>query len=294
MREVNQHQKIDLLNPVKIDAFETKRLNYPLHYHSSEYELTLVLGGKGIRIVGDDISEFKSHDLVLTGPGIPHCWISENNYYHSTVSRTIQVIVIHFNYHILGDELLKRVEFKPIRDLFESSEKGVLFGDHTIEKVIDKVLQLKLEPDFDTFLNILDTFNLLASSDDYKTLCSDKYLFKGRYEEMPKFKAVFQHIQSNYLNKIKITEVAGLVNMNDSAFSHYFKKRTRYSFTDFINLLRLNHAAEQITSQTKNIAEICYASGFNNLSNFNRMFKKWKGETPLQYRKKQITDVLIE
>jgi AraC-like DNA-binding protein len=248
--------------------------------------MTLVLGGRGIRVVGDNVSEFDENDLILAGKGIPHTWISTESGDLSTKSN-IQVIVIHFNDHIFGDELLNRNEFKRIRNLLDRSDKGLSFGSHITKNILERFYQFTLEPDFSTYINIMEILNSLAESGDYKTLCSDTYSYKGRRDETNKFETIFNYIQSNYLNKIKITDVASLAGMNDSAFSHYFKKRTGYSFTDFINLLRLNHAAKQIINQHKNIAEICFDSGFNNLSNFNRMFKKWKGDTPLQYRKKK-------
>ncbi len=287
MRGVNQQQNVDRRNPIKINAFETKNLNYPLHYHSNHYEITLVLGGRGIRVVGDNVSEFDENDLVLVGKGIPHAWISTKSGDQSSQSN-IQVIVIHFNNHIFGDELLNRAEFNHIRNLLNTSAKGLSFGRDITKKILESFYQFTLEPDFSTYINIMEILNSLAESGDYKTLCSDQYSYIGRPDESNKFEAIFNYIQSNYLNKIKITDVASLAGMNDSAFSHYFKKRTRYSFTDFINLLRLNHAAKQIVDHHKNIADICFDSGFNNLSNFNRMFKKWKGDTPLQYRKKQV------
>jgi len=287
MRASYQNHKIDPVNPIWINAYETQRLNYPFHYHSSEFELTLVLGGHGIRFVGDNISHFGNCDLVLTGPGIPHSWIY-NSSDHNTSDQRIQIITIHFNRHIFGEELLNRNEFSHIHDLLILSKRGILFSNEFSRMVSERFLQLKLEVDFDTFLMILDIFNELAKSEDYRLLCSNDYVYKGKIEEANKFESVFKHIQSNFLTKIKISEVASIVEMNDSAFSHYFKKRTHYSFTDFINVLRLNYAAKLIMTQHKNIAEICFDSGFNNLSNFNRMFKKWKGVTPLQFRKKQM------
>ncbi len=287
MREVNQQQKVDRRNPIKINAFESQNLNFPLHYHSNQYEITLVLGGRGIRVVGDNVSEFDENDLILVGKGIPHAWISTESGDLTTQSN-IQVIVIHFNDHILGDELLRRNEFHHIRNLLDRSDKGLSFGSHITKNILERFYQFTLEPDFSTYINIMEILNNLAESGDYKTLCSDTYSYKGRPDETNKFETIFNYIQSNYLNKIKITDVASRAGMNDSAFSHYFKKRTGYSFTDFINLLRLNHAAKQIINQHKNISDICFDSGFNNLSNFNRMFKKWKGDTPLQYRKKKI------
>jgi len=286
MREINQQRKLDRRNPVKINAFESHNLNYPFHYHSNHYEISLVLGGRGIRVIGDNVSEFGENDLVIIGPGIPHCWISTQSNNRNTQT-SLQVIVVHFNRHIFGEELLNRTEFSHIKNIFSLSNKGLSFGKDIPQSILEKFFQLTLEPDFDTYINMMEILHKLAISRDYETLCSDNYSFKGRPEESGKFEAVFNYIQSNYLNKIKITDVAILAGMNDSAFSHYFKKRTLYSFTDFINLLRLNHAVKQIISRDKNIADICFDSGFNNLSNFNRMFKKWKGDTPLQYRKKQ-------
>ena len=286
MREVNQQRKVDRRNPIKINAFESQNLNYPFHYHSNQYEIALVLGGRGIRIVGDNVSEFEENELVIVGKGIPHSWISAHSNDQSTYSN-IQVIVVHFNNHIFGDELLNRSEFNHIKNLLSLSDKGLSFGKDITRYILDKFFQFTLEPDFKTYINIMEILNILAISGDYETLCSDKYSFRGRPDESNKFEAVFNYIQTNYLNKIKISDVASIAEMNDSAFSHYFKKRTSYSFTDFINLLRLNHAAKQIIYQHRNIADICFDSGFNNLSNFNRMFKKWKGDTPLQYRKKQ-------
>lgn len=286
MREINLQRKVDHKNPIKINAFESQILDYPYHFHSNQYELSLVLGGRGIRIVGDNVSEFEENDLVLVGNGIPHSWISTQSDDQGTQS-PIQVIVVHFNGHVFGDELLNRSEFLPIKNLLSLSGRGLSFGKRITLGMLDKFFQFTLEPDFSAYINMMEILNSLAISVDYTALCSDKYSYKGRPSESGRFEIVFNYIQSNYLNKIKITDVASLARMNDSAFSHYFKKRTGYSFTDFINLLRLNHAAKQILYQHKNIADICFDSGFNNLSNFNRMFKKWKGDTPLQYRKKQ-------
>lgn len=284
MREININEHLTRENPMKIEAFEVQTLNDPLHYHSHSYELTLVHGGAGTRIVGDHISDFSYNDLVLIGPGLPHCWINERIKMNGEPA-PMQIISVHFNEHILGKELLNRNEFASVRDLLFWSSRGLLFKNNHSAEATDLFFQFKMEPDLDSFITLLQIFNYLVNSDEYETLCSKEYVFRGKNEEYTKFEMIFDHIQNNYLRKIKISEVAMLAGMNDSAFSHYFKKRTNYSFTDFVNLLRLNHAAGQLGQEQKGIADICFDSGFNNLSNFNRMFKKWKGTTPLQFRK---------
>jgi len=283
MRETNQKRRVDRQNPLKINAFESHSLDYPFHYHPDHFELTIVRGGKGLRIVGDNAEEFQETDIVLVGPGLPHCWISDRT--ETDNKYNFQVIVVHFNRHIFGNELLARDEFKHIGDMMDLAARGIAMAEVIPEEMTNLFYQFTLEPDAESYIGMMRILNLMARSGNYKTLGSTSYSFKGRSEELIRFESVFNYVQTNYLSRIKISEVASLAGMNDSAFSHYFKKRTRYSFTDFINLLRLDHAARLIQENNRNIADICYASGFNNLSNFNRMFKKWKGLTPLKYRK---------
>lgn len=283
MRETNQKRRVDHQNPLKINAFESNNLDYPFHYHPDHFELTMIRGGKGLRIVGDSAEEFQRTDIALVGPGLPHCWISDRT--ETDIKHNFQVIVVHFNRQIFGNELLARDEFKHIAEMMDLAAKGIAMANNIPNEMTNLFYQFTLEPDAESYIGLMRILNLMARSGDYRTLGSTSYSFKGRSEELNRFESVFNYVQTNYLSKIKISQVASLAGMHDSAFSHYFKKRTQYSFTDFINLLRLDHAARLILENNKNIAEICYASGFNNLSNFNRMFKKWKGLTPLKYRK---------
>lgn len=287
MKELTKHPGLNKTNPVKIHVFETVKLKYPFHYHPEEYELTLTLGSKGIRVVGDTISNFGDSDLTLIGPGVPHCWINDfpND---SGIPETIQVIVIHFNEHLIGKELIGRPEFHNINQLLKASTRGLAFPSNINDQVTSKILNLKLEPDFNTFINLLEIFNLLGESEQYKLLSSEQYQYKGRPKEQINFEKVFDYIQNNYTKKIKISKVASIINMNDSAFSHYFRKRTSNSFTGFVNELRLNNALNQLVYSSRSISDICFESGFNNLSNFNRIFKKWKGTTPLQWKKEYL------
>jgi len=287
MKELAKHPGLSKTNPVNIHVFETVKLKYPFHYHPNEYELTLTLGSRGIRMVGDNITYFNDSDLTLIGPGVPHCWI--NNFPDdSNFPETIRVIVIHFNKYLIGKELIDRPEFYNIKQLLKASERGLAFPSTINDHVSSKILNLKLELDFNTFINLLEIFNLLGESKQYEILSSSQYQYKGKHKEQINFEKVFEYIQNNYTEKIKISKVASLINMHDSAFSHYFKKRTSKSFTDFVNEMRLNYALNQLLFSSRSIAEICFDSGFNNLSNFNRIFKKWKGTTPLQWKKKYL------
>lgn len=285
MKSTQEYVEIDQINPIKISVFESVKLRDPFHYHTSEFELTLTLGSGGLRLVGDRFDEFKSADLAIVGPGIPHCWL--NNFSNSEeVNENIKVVVIHFNEHIFSNELLKRRELQHIRRLLNQAKRGINFFGKIREEIKKEILRLKIDPDFSTWISLYSIFDKLGQASEYVYLTSSEYHFKGKREDNINFEKVHAYIMDHFKDKIKIKEAAYLIGMNESAFSHYFKKRTRRSFTDFINELRLHYAANQLTQTRKNIADIAFEAGFNNLSNFNRIFRKWKEITPYQWRRR--------
>jgi AraC-like DNA-binding protein len=290
MKSNQNFADVDQINPIKISVFETAKLNYPFHYHASEYELTLTLGSNGLRMVGDHMDEFGKIDLVIIGPGIPHCWLN-NFVYSGSHNENIKVVVIHFNEHVFSKEMLDRKELAHIRNLLSKSKRGIKFQGRIREEIKEEILSLKIDPDFSTWIALYSIFDKLGHSVEFNYLSSTNYTFEGKEEEKANFEKVHDFILHHFREKIKIGEVASMIGMNESAFSHYFKKRTSLSFTDYINELRLNYAANRISLSRGNIADIAFESGFHNLSNFNRLFKKWKDVTPNQWRRR--TEPLI-
>ncbi len=285
MRLIPEHEEINKNHPFWISIFEEVKLRYPFHYHMDAYELTLTLGSSGIRLAGDSINAFEKEDLVLTAPGIPHCWLNNFND-NEEDGEKIMVVVIHFNKHLFSRELLDRKELIPVKELLENAGRGIAFIDPVRSAIKEKILSLNIEQDFSTYIDLYSIFDVLSGTRDYELLSSPGYSYTGRKDEKDKFEKVFDYIFRHFREAIRINEVACLANMNDSAFSHYFKKRTSKSYTDFLNELRLNYAAGQLTHTHQKVADICFDSGFNNLSNFNRVFKKWKNITPNQWRKR--------
>jgi len=284
MKPITEYVDFDPASPLRISVFETDTLNHPLHYHEKEYELTLTMGSNGLRIVGDNINTFDEIDLVLLGPGIPHCWLNNSD---TDIAEpvSIQVVVIQFRPEYIGQDLIMRKEFTHIAQMFEKASRGLMYTDETRKTVCEKILKLKLEPDLESYIQIMDIMKDLSLSEHWQFLTSHDYSFKGNEAESEKFERVYQHIHDNYKNTLKLTEVAKIAGMNDSAFSHYFKKRTLRSFTSYLTQLRLRYATELLENTGKKVAEICFECGFNNLANFNRQFKSWKGVTPYQWRK---------
>ncbi len=271
------------ITPVKADDFfillnyENAKFDYPIHYHP-EYELNLVLDSTGKRIVGDSITDYSEIDLVLIGPNTYHAWTGDRKYSHS------HVVTIQFAEDLLSEQILNKKLMSPIKRMLESSYRGIEFSEDTKRNIRDKMLKLSQSHGFDSILSFLSILYDLAISRNQNLLASTTFKSEFELPQSHRIKKVVEHLQKNYSEDIMLSEVAGMVNMSDSAFSHFFKKKTRHSFSDYLIDIRISHASRMLLETSQNVSEICYNCGFNNLSNFNRLFKKKKGCTPSEFR----------
>lgn len=264
---------------VVLNHFNAK-FDFPIHYHP-EYELNLVLNSKGKRIIGDSIQDYTSSDLVLIGPNTPHAWAGNEN--HSDA----HVITIQFHTDFLSDKALNRKIAMPIKELLNKARRGVLFAKETTEVMIGKFEKLSGTQGFDSLLEFLSVLYDLSISRNQQVLASSSYVGHIDPSKSRRIQKVTDFIQTNLHKEIRVKEVAEMVNMSETAFSHFFKKRTQRSFSGYLTDMRIGHAARQLVDSEKNITEICYESGFNNISNFNRTFKKKRGVTPSDFRSQQ-------
>ena len=95
---------------------------------------------------------------------------------------------------------------------------------------------------------------------------------------------VKQYVNDHYSEDLRLESLASLAGMTPQAFSRFFKSRTGRTLSDYIIDIRLGNAARLLVDTTQNVSEICYSCGFNNLSNFNRVFKAKRGYTPRDFR----------
>ncbi|WP_066629933.1 AraC family transcriptional regulator [Labilibacter marinus] len=254
------------------------KFDFPVHFHP-EYELNLVLNASGKRIIGDSIMEFSSPDLVMIGPNTPHAWTATDENAH--------VITLQFHSCFPSDQFLSRKLALPIRDLLEQSKMGVLFSKQTTEEMTERIMNLSNNQGFDSVIDMLSLLYDLATSRNKTNLSSPAYVKQFDTAKSRRINIVNKYLNDNIHNSIKIGDVATLVNMSPSAFSHFFKKRTQRSFTEYLTEMRIGIAARLLIDSEKNISEICYDCGFSNISNFNRAFKTQKGCTPSEFRAQQ-------
>ncbi len=255
------------------------KFDYPIHMHP-EYELNLVLNCTGNRIVGDSVAMFGEADLVLIGPNTYHCWEKGGEACEDT-----HVVTIQFEENFINNDLLAKNSLKHIRHLLEHSVRGIEFFGETRSAASKRIQKLSGLSGFESVIEFLSILHLLACSKEQKNLTSVGFSAKPEYSASTRINEVYNYVLENYDDdRLSLSSVAQKVNMSDSAFSHFFKKRTNKSFTQFVIDLRIGQASKLLLETTDSIGQICYSCGFNNVSNFNRLFKKNKGATPRSYR----------
>ncbi|MBR4524545.1 MAG: helix-turn-helix domain-containing protein [Bacteroidales bacterium] len=257
-----------------------KVFDYPLHQHR-EFELNFVQNGQGVRrIVGDNVEEIGTLDLVLiAGENLEHVWEQGNCH-----AEDIREITIQFSSELFSNDLLNKNQFASIQKMLEKAAHGVSFPFEVIMKVYHRLDTLATEPDsFQQFINCLQLLYELSES-DYKILASSSFAHAPRDRESRRILKVKEYINAHYAETLTLEMMADLVSMSPSSFSRFFKQHTNRTFSTYLIDIRLGHAARALVDTSQNISEICYACGFNNLSNFNRIFKAKRGVSPRDFR----------
>ena len=254
--------------------------NFPVHCHK-EYELNFIEKGTGIvRIVGDSIETIGDYDLVLIGrENLEHTWQQG-----TCDSKSVREITIQFSRDIFSETLLQRNQFDSINKMLEKSQRGILFPMDTVLKVYSLLEKVTHESGFDQFLHIFKLIYTLSLCNDMRLLSNTSFAKVDLNTDSRRVAKINKYIQSHFREQIRLSELAELVGMTPPAFSRFFKLRTGSNLTDYITNLRLGSAARMLIDSSKSISEICYECGFNNISNFNRLFKKRKKLTPKSFR----------
>ncbi len=276
--------KLEAIQPDEHSSFKillTPNLNDLFYWHfHPEYEIVYVEADTGIRHIGDHISKYEGSDLALIGPNISHL-----NFDYG-VRTTVDTVVVQMKEHFLGQAFFALPEITSINDLFERAKTGLVFFGKTKTQAGEKLKTLTSLSHFDQLITLLQVFNLLAESKEAVALNTRPIANVSVLKEQQRLHRIYHFIESNYQQHIDVNEVAKISHLTTAAFCRYFKKSTHLTFTDFLNQYRINQA-KKLLMQDKNISDACYETGFENLSHFNKTFKKFTGENPSAFRKKQ-------
>ncbi|GAB4000272.1 AraC family transcriptional regulator [Spirosoma daeguense] len=255
----------------------------PWHYHP-EVELTLVLQSTGLRFVGDSIERFDAGDLVLLGPNLPHYWHNDARYYNSVSMESAEAIILRFRSDLWGRDFLKAPELAALNSLFNQATFGIHFSPDVAYEVQRMLTSLLVATGLERMSLWLRIFGLLASTPNRRRLSQKAFNGTKPAEDSERINHVLAYIQEHMKQDIRLADIAATANMNPAAFCRYFRQQTNKTFVELLTELRINYACRLLIETQRDVAEICFESGFRNVPHFNYLFKIHKGTSPTLFR----------
>jgi AraC-like DNA-binding protein len=268
------------------ESFKAWEHGYPFrtvrwHFHP-ELELHYVVSTSGRYFVGDFIGSFETGNLVMTGPNLPHNWVSDTSPGEEVWVRSR---VVQFTESFVTEAATLMPEVACFRDTMERSRRGLLFGAETAARVgptLEELVQAKGIRRIELFWRAAGA---LARAQDRQELTSPGYLPDPPGFMSARINQVLAYINDNLTEPFSETDLARIAGLSTGAFSRSFRRHTGLAVVQFINRLRVNFACQlMMNDEALRITDACFASGFNNLSNFNRQFLRHKGMTPSRFR----------
>ena len=257
------------------------QMDFPLHFHE-DYELCLTLNVRGKRILGNLVEDFTEKDLVITTPNVLHCYKRDDAF----LNVRCEVVVIQFPKELPSWGIFDTDQLRNIRNLLCQPAPGLKFSEETAEAVRERLLRLPRTEGFEAVQLFFGILHELACADRTQVELIGVQSSDSTLPHSRRINKIVQFVEKNYHHKISLEDVGELVGMSASWVSRFFKQRTRHNFWDYLNGFRIDRAAQMMIETEHTISEISYACGFNNISNFNRVFRERIGTTPSDYRNK--------
>ena len=258
-----------------------------LHNHA-EIQITLLVKSEGTLICGDYVGNFNEGDLFIIGANQPHVFRNNKEYYDEEISKGAYAISLFFDRNSFGGEFFTLPEVELLQSFLNKTQRGLKFSPQVRDKIKPIMFSIDHHNGLDRFIQLLKILQILAETADYTFLASANEMKHYDEAEGQRMNRIFQFTMKEYYRDITLEEVANLASMTPNAFCRYFKMRTRKTYINFLNEIRIANACKLLKNKEFTVAQACYQSGFNNLSHFNRNFKKIHGTSPSIYAKRTV------
>jgi AraC-like DNA-binding protein len=261
--------------------FRQRHFTSPFHIHE-EFELIFIQQGIGKLYVGNNITNFGDGDLFLFGPGLPHCFYNANEVIKE--NHVSHAVVILFRKDFLGRDFYDKTEGKALGRLIQKSDYGIQFLSYS-NQLINRIQTFSQKKNLEKVAAFLFILNELACKKNIKLLNNNRNsIIAGNLSESKTINDVIQYVAENFQDDIAFSHAASLAKMQKAAFCRFFKRKTKKTFTELVNEVRITHARKLLEETDKTVSEITFECGFRNLSYFNRLFKKFTQLTPGEFR----------
>lgn len=260
-------------------------LNNPWHFHP-EIELLYCIKGKGTNFIGNCICHIEEGELLLFGKNLPHTRQRDRAYYETKPNESPETIVVQFREEFLGEHFFQMPEFQHVRNLLDHALRGLKFFGATRDEVTKRLKSLTGMDETTSIIELLSILDRLARSPEFIYLNPINYASNAHEKASQKINKVYQYTVAHFREPISLDDVAALTNHSTSAFCRYFKARTRKSYFQYLTETRIAYACELLMEGNMDVSEVCFNSGFNNLSHFHKQFKRIVKITPSEYKSK--------
>lgn len=256
----------------------------PWHYHPA-IEIMYITRGIGTRFVGDCIEQYEEGDVCMIGPNLPHEWRNDDAYFDKESGLRATCICLFFKREIFDPNFIRLPEMNNIRDLIERSRRGLKFTGNSKLEIIRFIRSSVNDVGVRKVTNLLTLLELMATSTEYELLASVGFTNSVNSEDFERFNKVYKFLVKNFATSIRLEEVSTLVGLTPTAFCRYFKERTKKTFVEYLNEMRIGYSKKLLLENKMKISTISGEVGFPNLSNFISQFKKVTGMSPSQFQK---------
>ena len=267
---------------VRVQVDQVPHFYDQLHQHP-EIQIMFIEAGEGTVITGDYIGRFQAGDLFVIGSGQPHVFRSDQAYYKSNSKEISKSISLYFSEKYFGKELWDSNELSTVREFASICQHGYQVTQPASVGITDIIRKLCLSSGLEKLVDFFSLLKVLVETTHKKKLSIQPSRLQvseeGRMNSIVEFTFRESH------RKIYLTEVARLANLSVEAFCRYFKIHTRKTYINFLNEVRVSHACQFLIQKDITVQQVCYQTGFSNVSNFNRIFRKITGKTPHAFRR---------
>ncbi|PUZ30082.1 AraC-type DNA-binding protein [Chitinophaga costaii] len=255
-----------------------------LHRHD-EIQLTWIQEGEGTLVVGNTMEPFTADDIFFLGANIPHVLRHDPSYYVPESTKKIRATTIFFNPKGKLAAVLELPEMEPVKVLLQKFKEGFkvpIVCQRTLAKHITQVINSQNFERLFTFFGLMFYLASLKNLHPFSTHSAE--MLTVREAEGVKIGKIYNYILQHFATDIKLDDITGIAHMTPQAFCRYFKKHTGHTFISFLHEVRIHEACKRLTGGSyESIGSIAYTCGFNNITHFNRIFKKLKGCNPKEY-----------
>jgi AraC-like DNA-binding protein len=278
--------------PDKSFIFYAENAPFASWHNHPEYELVLITKGWGKRSIGDHLGRFEPGDVILMGPYLPHEYICDEDCFTQPNGLQSECVVVQFDYTFLGQQFFNLPENKLLSKIMADSNFGCRFRGAAATSIGSIMMSMTVINDTDRLYALFSIFSLLTKTKEYELLSSPQFIQTFMSNENEVMKKVIQHLLQYFQQDIKVKDLLDIAHMSNTAFCSLFKKTYRMTFKEYLVKIRIGYACRLMIENTKSIGEIASLSGFENISNFNRQFRKIKNITPSAYISMRTNDLI--